>query len=152
MSWAVKLASSALILVLAACGPEAGTDQALLESPEVDLQEPLSVELVERGREVFLGEGGCHICHGPEGRGARGVGANLRDRVWWHSDGSYPALVRRIAEGVPRSEARNIFSAAMPPRGGSDISDADLRAVAAYVWSFRTREDTVPEPVEATRR
>ncbi|MEX0842789.1 MAG: cytochrome c, partial [Gemmatimonadota bacterium] len=92
------------------------------------------------------------ICHGPEGRGARGVGANLRDRVWWHSDGSYPALVRRIAEGVPRSEARNIFSAAMPPRGGSDISDADLRAVAAYVWSFRTREDTVPEPVEATRR
>nr|NIP60693.1 c-type cytochrome [Gemmatimonadota bacterium]NIQ60147.1 c-type cytochrome [Gemmatimonadota bacterium]NIT86874.1 c-type cytochrome [Gemmatimonadota bacterium]NIU80359.1 c-type cytochrome [Gammaproteobacteria bacterium]NIX39136.1 c-type cytochrome [Gemmatimonadota bacterium] len=77
--------------------------------------------MVERGREIFFGDGGCHICHGRDGRGARGVGANLRDDEWWHSDGSYREIVRQVGRGVDGSGARNVFEASMPPRGGSGI-------------------------------
>lgn len=109
--------------------------------------------MVERGREVFFGRGGCHICHGRDGRGARGVGANLRDDEWWHSGGSYREIVRQVRRGVDGSEARNVFEASMPARGGSGIDDGDVRAVAAYVWSFRLLPDSTaplrPEPARS---
>lgn len=128
-----------LVLLLLAAGCGSGDASA---EPGPPYPAGVTPAMVERGREVFFGPGGCHVCHGRDARGARGVGANLRDDEWWHSDGSYRGIVRQVRRGVDGSRARNVFEASMPPRGGSGIDDRDLRAVAAYVWSFRLLPDS----------
>lgn len=99
----------------------------------------VTTEMVEAGEAIFAGDGNCWACHGQDATGARGVGPDLTDDAWWHSDGSYEAIVRQILTGVSRDRARNAFGAEMPPRGGSRITDEQVRAVAAYVWSLRLR-------------
>jgi len=103
---------------------------------QAPLPEGVTEEMIARGEEIFLGEGACHICHGQDATGARGVGADLTDEEWFHSDGSYEAIVEQILRGVTSEEARNDFGAMMPPKGGSSITDEQVRAVAAYVWSL----------------
>lgn len=86
------------------------------------------------GKKVFGGPGLCTACHGPAGKGITGLGANLTDDTWLHSDGSYEGLVAQITAGVPANKASN--GVAMPAKGGASLSDAQVRAVAAYVWSL----------------
>jgi mono/diheme cytochrome c family protein len=38
---------------------------------------------------------------------------------------------------VPVTQVRNELGAMMPPKGGSQITEAQVHAVAAYVWSLR---------------
>ncbi len=87
-------------------------------------------ELVSRGREVFLGDGGCARCHGTDAAGA--LGPNLTDTEWLHNRGDYLAIVSRVFTGVSIERSRS--GKVMPPRGGSYISEPDVYAVAAYVW------------------
>jgi cbb3-type cytochrome c oxidase subunit III len=101
------------------------------------LPEGVTELMVEQGEVVFKGEGNCWACHGADATGSRGVGPNLTDDDWWHSDGTYEAIVNQILSGVSSDQARNAFSAMMPPRGGSGINEEQVRAVAAYVWSLR---------------
>jgi len=86
--------------------------------------------LIERGRDVFLGPGGCHVCHGQDAQG--NLGPNLTDEKWIHMKGSYLTILQQVLTGVPQERARS--GIAMPPRGGSRISDDDVYAVASYVW------------------
>jgi mono/diheme cytochrome c family protein len=86
------------------------------------------------GKKIFAGPGLCTACHGPAGKGIPGLGANLSDTEWLHSDGSYEALVAQITAGVPSQKSSN--GVAMPAKGGASLSDAQVRAVAAYVWSL----------------
>lgn len=98
-----------------------------------ELPEGVTREMIQEGREIFSGPGLCSVCHGPEGRGGA-IGPDLSDERWLHGDGSYQFLVRRITQGV----AEPVEAAAtMPPKGGSPITDEQVRAVAAYVWSLR---------------
>lgn len=100
----------------------------------------VSVDVLEWGERIFKGPGNCWACHGEDGAGARGVGADLTDEDWWHADGTYRSIIERIKKGVSADSARNTLGAAMPPRGGASISDEQVRAVAAYVWSLSRRE------------
>lgn len=88
--------------------------------------------MVTEGKVVFQGAGLCLACHGPEGKG--GIGPDLADTVWLHHDGGFDALVRQITTGITLDESKT--GQLMPPRGGGTISDAQIRAVAAYVWSL----------------
>jgi mono/diheme cytochrome c family protein len=88
--------------------------------------------MVEKGKKVFTGNGLCLACHGMTGTG--GIGPNLADTAWVHHDGSYAALVKQITEGIDEKISKS--GQIMPPRGGSGISDEDVRAVAAYVWTL----------------
>ncbi|HCR04419.1 MAG TPA: glucose dehydrogenase, partial [Gemmatimonadetes bacterium] len=69
---------------------------------------------------------------GPDGAGT-GLAPSLADAVWLHSDGSYTALVKQIAEGVPQPKESMI---PMLPKGGAPINDEQIAAIAAYVWSI----------------
>ena len=102
-------------------------------------------EMVRRGRIVFEGPGSCTSCHGPQARGL--LGPDLTDSEWWHAKGSYLAILQRILAGVPSS--RSVSGYVMEPRGGASISDAEVQAVAAYVWSFSHPEagDSIPHGV-----
>ncbi len=88
--------------------------------------------MVDKGNEIFHKSGLCYACHGQDAKGL--VGPNLTDDVWIHSKGTYPELIAQITKGVPKEESKS--GVPMPAKGGSTISDDDVKAVAAYVWSL----------------
>jgi mono/diheme cytochrome c family protein len=87
---------------------------------------------IEKGDSIFHKTGLCYACHGSNAQGA--VGPNLTDAAWIHGDGSYDFIVATVTSGVPAEKAKG--GVAMPPKGGSSISDDDVKAVAAYVYSL----------------
>jgi len=91
-------------------------------------------QMIDEGGKLFKGQGLCHACHGQDAKGMPGLGANLTDTKWLHSDGSYEGIVKTIMSGVPGDKSSN--GSVMPPKGGSSLSDEQVKAVAAYVWSL----------------
>jgi glucose/arabinose dehydrogenase/cytochrome c5 len=92
-------------------------------------------EEVALGDRIFHGEasdGTCTGCHGSDANGSP-EGPSLVDGRWLVGDGSLPSLTQIIADGIPKP--RN-YSDPMPPKGGAPLSDADVKAVAAYVWAI----------------
>jgi hypothetical protein len=69
--------------------------------------------MVQSGEQLFKIEGNCSACHGEDATGTRGVGADLTGDDWWHSDGSYEAIVCTITSGVSSENARNAYGAMM---------------------------------------
>ncbi|MGH8570022.1 MAG: c-type cytochrome [Gammaproteobacteria bacterium] len=87
---------------------------------------------IAKGDTIFHKTGLCYACHGSNAEGA--VGPNLTDAEWLQGDGSYDMIVATVTSGVPAEKAKK--GIAMPPKGGSAISDEDVKAVAAYVYSL----------------
>ena len=98
------------------------------------LPEGVTTAMVQEGQQVYAGAGICAACHGPDATGA--IGPNLTDGDWLIGNGDYEQLVAQILEGVSAAEATNPLGAIMPPKGGTGITDAQVRAVAAYVWTL----------------
>lgn len=91
--------------------------------------------MVRRGEQVFLSVGGCALCHGSDATGL--LGPDLTDDVWLDAKGSYSTIRQIITQGISETVATG--GVEMPPRGGSDISDAEIQQVAAYVWFLSHR-------------
>lgn len=94
----------------------------------------VTAAMIESGKTLFSGAGLCANCHGPIGEGT-GIAPALNDKTWLHSDGSYAAIVKTIIDGVPAPKESMI---PMLPKGGSGITDEQVNAIAAYVWSIST--------------
>jgi mono/diheme cytochrome c family protein len=92
----------------------------------------ITPELIAQGDKVFHGPGNCYACHGTNAQGA--VGPNLTDAEWLHSKGSFDEIVAQVTNGVPKEESKSGIP--MPAKGGGSISDDDVKAVAAYVYSL----------------
>jgi mono/diheme cytochrome c family protein len=122
-----------LFLVLAA---SAGVFTAAAQAPD-SLPPGVTAAMIEKGKKLFGGAGLCMACHGADAKGGMHIGPDLTDTVWVHHNGGYEEIYAQVVSGigVAESESGNI----MPPRGGSGLSDADLRAVSAYVWSLSRR-------------
>jgi mono/diheme cytochrome c family protein len=94
-----------------------------------------SPDQVALGQRIFEGQadgGTCAGCHGTDGKGT-GMGSNLTNGKWLWGNGSVRAITRTIARGVPKPKEH---TGVMPPMGGAQLSQADLAAVAAYVWAI----------------
>jgi mono/diheme cytochrome c family protein len=91
-----------------------------------------SPELIAQGDKIYHGAGNCYACHGSNAEGL--VGPNLTDAEWIHSKGTVEEIVVQITNGVPKEESKSGIP--MPPKGGSTISDEDVKAVAVYVYSL----------------
>jgi cbb3-type cytochrome c oxidase subunit III len=113
---------------------------AALGASPVAAQTPAAVTpaAIAQGDSIFHSAGNCYACHGANAQGA--VGPNLTDAEWIHSDGSYDAIVKQITTGVPKEESKS--GIAMPPKGGSTITDDEVKAVAAYVYSLGHKKPT----------
>ena len=87
------------------------------------------------GEKIFHGKvagGTCAGCHGQQGKGT-GVAPDLSDSEWLDADGSLQSIAAIITAGVPKPKKHD---SAMPPKGGSNLSDEQVNAVAAYVFSL----------------
>jgi cbb3-type cytochrome c oxidase subunit III len=91
-----------------------------------------SPALIAKGDTIFHKTGLCYACHGSNAQGA--VGPNLTDAEWIHGDGSVEMIAATVTSGIPKEKAKTGIM--MPPKGGSTISDEEVRAVAAYVYSL----------------
>ncbi len=99
-------------------------------------------EQILLGSRIFWGEavgGTCSGCHGSDGKGST-VGPNLTSGEWSWGDGSWQAIAATIDRGVMRPRHSD---GAMPPRGGAPLSEADVRAVAAFVWAISHQRPSV---------
>ena len=114
----------------------AGLAVALIGASSLHAQMPEGVTdaMVVEGQTVFMGAGLCAACHGMDGSGA--IGPNLTDGEWLTGGGTYPELIDQITKGVAAGEIKNSMGMIMPPRGGSAITDDQVKAVAAYVWTL----------------
>jgi cytochrome c oxidase cbb3-type subunit 3 len=84
--------------------------------------EPKDPSLVEAGAEVY--EINCVACHLEDGTGDQFQGApNLTDAIWLYG-GDYQTVKETVV---------NARFGIMPPMGGADLSEAEIRAVATYV-------------------
>ncbi len=94
-----------------------------------------TAQMVQLGDRIFHGEvasAGCTGCHGTDGGGTN-LGPTLRAHAWLWSDGSYAGIQQTIRQGVPHPKQ---FRRPMPARGGAELSDEQLAALAAYVWTL----------------
>ena len=107
---------------------------ALVGARPAVAQSPAAVTpaAIAKGDTVFHTKGNCYACHGANAQGA--VGPNLADAEWIHSDGSYDGIVKQINEGVAQAQSKSGIP--MPAKGGATISDDEVKAVAAYVYSL----------------
>jgi mono/diheme cytochrome c family protein len=103
--------------------------------PAQPLPAGVTADLIAKGKELFQGSGLCMACHGMDGKGS--VGPDLTDTLWLHHKGSYEEIIAQVITGIPEDQSKS--GAVMPPRGGSTLSDEEIRAVAAYVWSLSRR-------------
>ncbi|MBL8998573.1 MAG: c-type cytochrome [Gemmatimonadales bacterium] len=92
--------------------------------------------MVALGDSLF-NTGGCQRCHGAKGIGARNA-PSLVDGPWLHSDGSFEEIAKIVTSGIAKEEFKDPARPfAMRPRGGpANLSDDQVKAVAAYVHSI----------------
>lgn len=118
------------VVILAAAPASAGAQAAST------LPQGVTPDMVAKGKKVFAGNGLCLACHGPDGKGT--VGPNLTDKEWLHVDGSFEQIAKLVLAGVDQAASKT--GQIMPPKGGSSINEADVRAVAAYVWTLSQKK------------
>jgi mono/diheme cytochrome c family protein len=98
----------------------------------MELPEGVTAEMVAEGETIFSGAGICFTCHMPGGVGGP-LAPNLTDDEWINTDGSYEGIVQTVTTGVLEPEQH---PGLMLPKGGTNITDEQVRAVAAYVWTL----------------
>jgi len=94
-----------------------------------------SPQQIALGDSIFHGQvagGTCTACHGQDAKGTA-VAPNLTDSQWLNGDGSYDFIVNTVTNGVPKPKEH---PAPMPPKGGAQLTDDQVKAVAAYVYSL----------------
>jgi len=138
-----------VILAMAGCGggdapatdqsqepaaePEApAVSDAQMAAENMELPEGVTPAMVGEGETIFSGAGLCHTCHMAGGTGGT-LAPDLTDDEWINIDGSYDAIVNLVNTGVPEPKQH---AGPMLPKGGSSISEDQVKAVAAYVWTL----------------
>ena len=94
----------------------------------------VTAKMVTDGAALFKGAGLCTACHGADSKGLPNLGPDLTDAKWLHSKGSYDELVKGIMAGVTADKSTT--GIVMPPKGGSSLTDEQVKWVAAYVWTL----------------
>ena len=137
MSWKTNLVSAGCVLSLAVAVPvlaaaERTGDAEQATSWRVAGVVPQPAAQDSAGKAIFASKGLCYACHGPDAKGTP-LAPNLTDTEWLNIDGELENIVGLIKKGVPQPKKA---PAPMPPMGGAQLSDAEVQAVAQYVYSL----------------
>ena len=144
------LLALAAVLILSACAGDAGDQDApaadadtgaapappAQQTPQStvgssDLPEGVTQEMVAQGEQIF-NQQICFSCHGANGVGTP-LGPVLTDQEWLNTDGSYEGIMDIVRTGVAEPVQH---PSPMPPMGGLQLSDEQVRQVAAYVYAL----------------
>ena len=87
---------------------------------------------VDAGSTIFGATGNCFTCHGQNGTGGA-LAPALNDSKWLNIDGSYASIQQIINAGVPQPKEH---PAPMPAKGGAQLTEQQVKEVAAYVYSI----------------
>ncbi len=107
-----------------------------------DLQPPalpplprgMTIQMIVAGDSIYHGKGNCAACHGVEAEGLPAAGDGLTVGLSY-AQYNWQSIDSLIDMGIPDALTRSPIQ--MPPRGGrSDLSDAEVQRVAAYVWAI----------------
>ena len=93
--------------------------------------------VMAKAKEIFANR--CSPCHGDRGQGI--VGPNLTDEYWLHG-GRLSEIYQTISEGVPEK--------GMVP-WKTQLSPAEIAAMAAYVGTLRGTHPPNPKPPEGPK-
>jgi len=141
-------ASAGKITVDEAAPPEGTHPDAGAAAGNAGLPIPAGAtqEMVALGDRVYHGQVGAATCTGCHGANATGttLGPNLTDTQWLWGDGSYAAIAKTIAAGVPQPKQ---YRSPMPPKGGAELTPDQVSAVAAYIWGLSHRTPASSQPV-----
>lgn len=96
------------------------------------MPEGTTTELMSMGRTAFVV---CTVCHGVDAEGTQ-LGPSLRDTAWIHIPADIDSIARLVRTGVERPKE---FPIPMPVMGGGDFDEAELKAVASYVYALSRR-------------
>ena len=109
---------------------------AAIQGQDQDVRPAQATEAaVARGRVLFHSTPNCVACHGEAGQGTP-HGPDLSDAEWIRGRGTFEEIAVRVRHGVSARESST--GDAMPIRGmWGDLTDDDVTALAAYVWSLR---------------
>lgn len=146
----LKLSAMVLVLALAACA-KAGDDTddaaanggqpadapAAAPAPSASATagtppQGATAEDVTAGQQLFSTTANCYTCHGPEAKGTQ-LAPNLTDAEWINISGSFDDIQTVIKKGVNPPKQH---PAPMPEMGGAKLTDAQVKQLAAYVWSL----------------
>ena len=132
-------------LLIGACGGAQEGEDATADAPaeqpgpaaqpqqQVTLAQGVTQEQFDQGRQIFTGQGACQACHGPEARGTQ-LAPDLTDDQWLNvANPSLETIGQLIRTGVAQPKEH---PAPMPPMGGANLSDEQVRALAGYVLSI----------------
>jgi mono/diheme cytochrome c family protein len=142
MRWGALLGA---FLVLGACAggddtaeqTAADTAAAATEAPaspapsNVQLPEGVTPEMVAQGQEIF-NTNICWSCHQQNAVGGP-LAPALNDTTWINVDGSYDAIIGVIKSGVAHPTR---YDSPMPAMGGAQLTEDQIRSLAAYVYSI----------------
>lgn len=114
--------------------PAAAPSAAPAGGPAIPAQLPAGVTaaMITEGQQIFTSTGNCYTCHGPDAKGTQ-LAPNLTDSEWLNISGKYDEIVKTVHTGVPQPKQH---PAPMPSMGGAQLTDDQVNAVAAYVWSL----------------
>jgi mono/diheme cytochrome c family protein len=139
------IAALGFTLAAAAChhshGAEAGAGPVAAAAPAMPAG--VTAQLIAQGDSIYNSPNpqgqpmSCTRCHGAKGDGGQN-GPSLTTGPWLHGGRDPVNLARIITNGMPRDSISSTRRFAMNPRGGqqANLSDAQIRALAAYVWSI----------------
>lgn len=148
MTWGAAV----LLVTLAACAKKENANQAATNdtantaaattgapaAPAATTQTPgplpagVTQDMIAQGQQIFTSTGNCYTCHGPDAKGTQ-LAPNLTDSEWLNITGKYDEIVKTVHTGVPQPKQH---PAPMPAMGGAQLSDDQVKQVAAYVWSL----------------
>jgi mono/diheme cytochrome c family protein len=124
-------------IVYAACGGSSGSGSGAAPAPSAPSRPAAVTEANVALGDSLFNTGPCQRCHGQKGVGAAN-GPSLVTSPWLHSTGSFDEIAATITNGVPRASIKDATRRfQMNPRGGPmNLTDAQVQAIAAYVWSI----------------
>lgn len=106
------------------------------QPPAGNLPEGVTAAQVQQGQQIFTGQGICFTCHASDATGSV-LGPNLTDDTWLWVDPAAGDVLTQIATIVQTGVTQpKEHSAPMPAMGGAQLSEAQIAAVAAYVYSL----------------
>lgn len=118
--------------------PPEGTHPDAGASASIPVPKGATPEMVALGDKIYHGQGVstmCIGCHGATGKGSP-LGPDLTSNKWLWSDGNLTGIAKTITDGVMQPKK---YRSAMPPLGGSELTNDQVLALAAYIWSLSHR-------------